>query len=179
MSWTVDVLNPAGRDDFVLGLKEITLPTNDGSAVGVTRPYSMWLSGEYRARSTACARFLSLDMRVVDPAWIGMKLRKLLNYPEPLGDFMAFTPGSRKQQKLAFDGIVRRAPHHPPLRHARHLGREGYPVQAMGILEPPRPRTDEGCIAVADAHYAVPGAGGPGCHGLHRVAFFVQDASMA
>src|SRR5262245_3480145 len=40
MSWTVDVLNPGTRDDFVLGLKEITLPG------GVTRPYSMWLSGE-------------------------------------------------------------------------------------------------------------------------------------
>ena len=50
MSWTVDVLNPGTRDDFVLGLKEITLPD------GVTRPYSMWLSGEYPARSTACAR---------------------------------------------------------------------------------------------------------------------------
>src|SRR5438445_6189078 len=98
MSWTVDVLNPAGRDDFVLGLKEITLPTNDGSAVGVTRPYSMWLSGEYPRALDGLCKILSLDMRVVDPAWIGMKLRKLLNYPEPLGDFMAFTPGSRNQQ---------------------------------------------------------------------------------
>jgi len=26
-----------------------------------------------------------------------MKLRKLLDYSEPLGDFMAFVPGSRKQ----------------------------------------------------------------------------------
>jgi ribonucleoside-diphosphate reductase alpha chain len=33
-------------------------------------------------------------MRVIDPAWIGMKLRKLLDYAEPLGDFMAFVPGS-------------------------------------------------------------------------------------
>ena len=32
-------------------------------------------------------------MRVIDPAWIGMKLRKLLNYAEPLGHFMAFVPG--------------------------------------------------------------------------------------
>jgi ribonucleoside-diphosphate reductase alpha chain len=37
-------------------------------------------------------------MRVLDPAWVGMKLRKLLDFPEPLGDFMAFVPGSRKQQ---------------------------------------------------------------------------------
>ena len=27
-----------------------------------------------------------------------MKLRKLLDFPEPLGDFMAFVPGRRKQQ---------------------------------------------------------------------------------
>ena len=37
-------------------------------------------------------------MRVLDPAWIGMKLRKLLDYSEPLGDFMAFVPGERSQQ---------------------------------------------------------------------------------
>ena len=41
LSWTVDIQNPATDEDFVLGLKEITLPD------GVTRPYSMWLSGNY------------------------------------------------------------------------------------------------------------------------------------
>ncbi len=70
MSWTVDVLNPRTSDDFVLGLKEITLPD------GVTRPYSMWLSGEYPRALDGLCKILSLDMRVLDPAWIGMKLRK-------------------------------------------------------------------------------------------------------
>ena len=92
MSWTVDVLNPGTGDDFVLGLKEITLPD------GVTRPYSMWLSGEYPRALDGLCKILSLDMRVLDPAWIGMKLRKLIAYPEPLGDFMAFVPGERRQQ---------------------------------------------------------------------------------
>jgi ribonucleoside-diphosphate reductase alpha chain len=41
LSWTVDISNPASGEEFVLGLKEITLPD------GVTRPYSMWLSGNY------------------------------------------------------------------------------------------------------------------------------------
>ena len=41
---------------------------------------------------------LSLDMWVLDPAWIGMKLRKLLNYGEPNGSFMARIPGSDKSQ---------------------------------------------------------------------------------
>ena len=49
LSWTVDVRNPASGDDFVLGLKEITLPD------GITRPYSMWLSGHYpRALDGLC-----------------------------------------------------------------------------------------------------------------------------
>jgi len=139
MSWTVDVLNPAGRDDFVLGLKEITLPTHDGSTVGVTRPYSMWLSGEYPRSLDGLCKILSLDMRVVDPAWIGMKLRKLLNYPEPLGDFMAFTPGSRKQQNWpsTVSYVARLIIHRYAMLGI--LDEEGYPVQAMGVLEPPSP----------------------------------------
>jgi ribonucleoside-diphosphate reductase alpha chain len=92
LSWTVDISNPATGEDFVLGLKEITLPD------GVTRPYSVWLSGNYPRALDGLCRILSLDMRVIDPAWIGMKLRKLLNYPEPLGDFMAFVPGTKRQQ---------------------------------------------------------------------------------
>ncbi|MCB1932702.1 MAG: adenosylcobalamin-dependent ribonucleoside-diphosphate reductase, partial [Candidatus Accumulibacter sp.] len=91
LSWTVDVFNPATGEDFVLGLKEITLPD------GVTRPYSVWLAGNYPRALDGLTKLLSLDMRVVDPAWIGMKLRKLLDYPEPLGDFMAFVPGTRRQ----------------------------------------------------------------------------------
>jgi ribonucleoside-diphosphate reductase alpha chain len=53
----------------------------------------MGFSGNYPRALDGLARLLSLDMRVIDPAWIGMKLRKLLNYAEPLGHFMAFVPG--------------------------------------------------------------------------------------
>src|SRR5205814_4864105 len=84
-------------------------------------------------------KILSLDMRVVDPAWIGMKLRKLLNYPEPLGDFMAFTPGSRKQQNWpsTVSYVARLIIHRYAMLGI--LDEEGYPVQAMGVLEPPAP----------------------------------------
>jgi ribonucleoside-diphosphate reductase alpha chain len=131
MSWTVDVLNPGTRDDFVLGLKEITLPD------GVTRPYSMWLSGEYPRALDGLCKILSLDMRVIDPAWIGMKLRKLLNYPEPLGDFMAFTPGSRKQQNWpsTVSYLARLIIHRYAMLGL--LTEDGMPVQTMGILETP------------------------------------------
>jgi ribonucleoside-diphosphate reductase alpha chain len=131
MSWTVDVLNPGTRDDFVLGLKEITLPD------GVTRPYSMWLSGEYPRSLDGLCKILSLDMRIIDPAWIGMKLRKLLNYPEPLGDFMAFTPGSRKQQNWpsTVSYLARLIIHRYAMLGI--LTEDGMPLQTMGILETP------------------------------------------
>jgi ribonucleoside-diphosphate reductase alpha chain len=58
LSWTVDVSNPATGEDFVLGLKEITLPD------GTSRPYSMWLSGNYPRALDGLSKLLSLDMRV-------------------------------------------------------------------------------------------------------------------
>jgi len=134
MSWTVDVLNHAGGDDFVLGLKELVLPD------GQRRPYSVWLSGEYPRALDGLCKLLSLDMRVIDPAWIGMKLRKLLNYPEPLGDFMAKVPGSEKSQTWPSTvAYVARLMIH---RYAMLgiLTEEGYPVSEAGILSTPQKR---------------------------------------
>ena len=135
LSWTVDVLNAHTGDDFVLGLKEITLPD------GVTRPYSVWLAGEYPRALDGLCKILSLDMRVLDPAWIGMKLRKLLDFPEPLGDFMAFVPGSRKQQTypstIAY--VARLILHRYAMLGI--LDAEGVPRQQMGILEFPDKKT--------------------------------------
>jgi ribonucleoside-diphosphate reductase alpha chain len=131
MSWTVDVLNPRTGDDFVLGLKEITLPD------GVTRPYSVWLSGEYPRALDGLCKILSLDMRVIDPAWIGMKLTKLLDFPEPLGDFMAFVPGSRKQQTFpsTVSYLAQLILHRYTMLGI--LDSTGAPMQQMGILEAP------------------------------------------
>jgi ribonucleoside-diphosphate reductase alpha chain len=129
LSWTVDVLNARTGDDFVLGLKEIALPD------GVTRPYSVWLAGEYPRALDGLCKLLSLDMRVIDPAWVGMKLRKLLDFPEPLGDFMAFVPGSRKQQTypstIAY--VARLILHRYAMLGI--LDEEGAPRQQMGIFE--------------------------------------------
>ncbi|MBI2276118.1 MAG: adenosylcobalamin-dependent ribonucleoside-diphosphate reductase [Dechloromonas sp.] len=131
LSWTVDVNNASTGEDFVLGLKEITLPD------GVTRPYSMWLSGNYPRALDGLSKLLSLDMRVLDPAWIGMKLRKLLDYSEPFGDFMAFVPGSRKQQ--TYPSTVAYIAQLIIHRYAMLgiLDEAGFPLQQMGILEAP------------------------------------------
>ena len=135
LSWTVDINNPSTGEDFVLGLKEITLPD------GVTRPYSMWLAGNYPRALDGLCKLLSLDMRVVDPAWIGMKLRKLLDYSEPLGNFMAFVPGSRKQQ--TYPSTVAYIAQLIIHRYAMLgiLDEAGFPLQQMGILEAPEDTT--------------------------------------
>jgi ribonucleoside-diphosphate reductase alpha chain len=132
LSWTVDIANPASGEEFVLGLKEIQMPD------GATRPYSMWLSGHYPRALDGLTRILSLDMRVVDPAWIGMKLRKLLDYSEPLGDFMAFVPGERRQQNWpsTVSYLARLVIHRYAMLGV--LDERGYPTREMGILEAPR-----------------------------------------
>jgi ribonucleoside-diphosphate reductase alpha chain len=137
LSWTVDIFNPNTGEDFVLGLKEITLPD------GVSRPYSMWLSGNYPRALDGLSKLLSTDMRVIDPAWIGMKLRKLLDYPEPLGDMLAFVPGSRKQQ--TYPSTIAYVAH-LILHRYNMLGildENGFPVKQMGILQAP---TEEGAV---------------------------------
>ncbi|MEO8299604.1 MAG: ribonucleoside-diphosphate reductase, adenosylcobalamin-dependent, partial [Burkholderiales bacterium] len=99
------------------------------------------------------------DMRVIDPAWIGMKLRKLLNVGEPLGHFMAPVPGlegkMRRQQTwpstVAY--IARLVIHRYAMLGV--LDEEGFPVREMGILAAPqRP-------AVAAGTAAAPMAGRP------------------
>ena len=131
MSWTVDVYNPNSGDDFVLILKELMLPN------GQRRPYSAWMAGAYPRALDGLCKLLSLDMRVIDPAWIGMKLRKLLNYAEPLGDFMARVPGEERQQNFPSTvAYVARLMIH---RYAMLgvLDERGYPVVEMGVLEIP------------------------------------------
>ncbi len=131
LSWTVDVVNHTTGDDFVLFLKELVMPN------GQRRPYSMWLSGEYPRVLDGLCKALSLDMRVYDPAWIGMKLRKLLNYGEPNGEFMARIPGSAKAQTYAstIAYLAQLMIHRYALLGI--LTEEGYPVAAAGILDVP------------------------------------------
>jgi ribonucleoside-diphosphate reductase alpha chain len=131
MSWTVDVHNARAGDDFVLIVKELMLPG------GQRRPYSVWMAGEYPRALDGLCKLLSLDMRVIDPAWIAMKLRKLLNYSEPLGDFMARVPGEQRQQNypstLAY--VARLIIHRYAMLGV--LDERGYPLHDMGVLEIP------------------------------------------
>ena len=140
LAWAVDIDNPATREQFTLTLKEVTLPVHGGGAdrTTETRPCAVGFSGNYPRALDGLARLLSLDMRVIDPAWIGMKLRKLLNYAEPLGHFMAFVPGlpegERRQQTwpstVAY--LARLIIHRYAMLGV--LNEDGYPVRDMGVL---------------------------------------------
>ena len=140
LAWAVDVDNPATGEAFTLTLKEVALPWPDGTTV--TRPCAVKLSGNYPRALDGLAHLLSLDMRVVDPAWIGMKLRKLLNYAEPLGHFMAFVPGlphgERRQQTwpstVAY--LARLIIHRYAMLGV--LDEDGFPLRDMGVLDAPR-----------------------------------------
>ncbi|MFN9211148.1 MAG: LAGLIDADG family homing endonuclease [Betaproteobacteria bacterium] len=131
MSWTVDVENPGTGDDFVLGVKELHLP--DGSR----RPYSIWLAGEYPKVLDGLCKLISLDMRVVDANWIGLKLKKLLNFGEQNGEFWAPIPGEDRSamypSTVAYIATLL-------LHRYKVLGLlddEGRALQAAGILAVP------------------------------------------
>ena len=129
LSWTVDVKNPATDDDFVLFIKELVMP--DGSR----RPYSVWMAGSYPQAFDALCKSLSIDMRIIDPAWIAKKLRSLSKFKELQEDFLAREPGADKQQ------------HQPStvayvakliLHRYKALGildEEGYPAEDMGLMD--------------------------------------------
>jgi ribonucleoside-diphosphate reductase alpha chain len=139
LAWAVDVDNPATGEQFTLTLKEVSLPTPEGGH-HITRPCAMGFSGNYPKALDGMARLLSLDMRVMDPAWIGMKLRKLLNVGEPLGHFMAPIPtlsGERRQQiwpsTVAY--VARLIIHRYAMLGV--LDEQGQPLVEMGLLQAP------------------------------------------
>ncbi|HVO08031.1 MAG TPA: LAGLIDADG family homing endonuclease [Burkholderiaceae bacterium] len=143
LAWAVDVSNPASGEEFTVTLKEVQLPVGEGGGF-VTRPCAIGFSGNYPRALDGLARLLSLDMRVMDPAWIGMKLRKLLNVGEPLGHFMAPVPGERRQQlwpsTVAY--IARLVIHRYAMLGV--LDASGFPLNAMGILQAPADKSRHG-----------------------------------
>jgi ribonucleoside-diphosphate reductase alpha chain len=130
MSWTVDIKNANTGDDCALVLKELLMPD------GRRRPYAVGLYGDYPKDLDGLCRLLSMDMRVLDPAWIGEKLRKLLSYPETGGSFLARIPGSEKSQlypsTVAYLAELM-------LHRYRMLGildGQGAPLDPLGVLAP-------------------------------------------
>ena len=145
LSWTVDILNPATGDDFAMFVKECVLP--DGSK----RPFSVWLSGAYPLEFNGLTKSLSLDMRVIDPAWIGKKLRGLKDLPEAQGDFFARQPGSEKQavQPSTLAYVARLLIHRYEMLGV--LDAAGYPTAGSAMLWSDAPAPGTGPVQVTRA----------------------------
>jgi ribonucleoside-diphosphate reductase alpha chain len=136
LSWTVDILNPTTGDDFAMFVKECVLPD------GTKRPFSVWLSGAYPLEFNGLTKSLSLDMRVIDPAWIGKKLRGLKDLPEAQGDFFARVPGSERQavQPSTIAYVARLLIHRYDMLGV--LDARGYPVAGGTVLWTDAPAPD-------------------------------------
>jgi len=104
LSWTVDVLNPATGDDFVLGVKELILP--DGSR----RPTRL-LSGVYPRVLDGLCRACRSHAR--DRPGLGRRQAEAdRRLPEPRGDFLAWVPASAAAQLPLHE-----SPTSPPALH--------------------------------------------------------------
>ncbi|MDL1862843.1 adenosylcobalamin-dependent ribonucleoside-diphosphate reductase [Betaproteobacteria bacterium PRO7] len=161
MSWTVDINNANTGDDFVLGVKELHLP--DGSR----RPYSIWLAGEYPKVLDGLCKLISLDMRVVDANWIGLKLKKLLNFGEQNGEFWAPVPGEERSalypSTVAYIATLL-------LHRYKVLGildDDGRAIQSAGILALPD--------AVKVIEHETPPIKGKVCPSCHAAAMIKRD----
>ena len=128
MGWYVDIRNPVTSDHFVMMLKEGELP--DGRRI----PYGVSLSEAFPPSLLGLCKSLSLDMTVLDPAWIGAKLRQLSDFLEPQGNFFAKIPGSDKQidypSTVAY--MVALIMHRYVMLGI--LDEKGYPVNSLGML---------------------------------------------
>ncbi|NLD67585.1 MAG: adenosylcobalamin-dependent ribonucleoside-diphosphate reductase [Limnobacter sp.] len=169
LSWTADITNAATGDDFVLGVKELQLPD------GTRRPYSIWLAGDYPKVLDGLCKLLSLDMHVVDVNWIGLKLRKLLNFGELNGSFWAQVPGESRQQvypsTVAYIAEL-------ILHRYKVLGLldgEGRAIGGAGALA--LPETD-GAGAATAAPTAAPIIAGQACPSCGAHAYIRKDGCM-
>lgn len=94
LAWNAPVANPTTGDRFEIFLKEADRP--DGQRV----PVSVWFSGRFPPSFAGIQKLLSIDMRIVDPYWIGRKLRQLSTVHELNGDFWCQIPGAGGKSKV-------------------------------------------------------------------------------
>jgi len=128
--WHAPVHNTTTGDKFEVFLKEAESPE------GRRLPLSIWFAGKVPDSFAGIQKLLSLDMRVVDPYWIGKKLRQLASIHEKNGDFWAPVPGGGGKGRsypstLAYvaDLVIN--------RYARLglLTREGRPAKGDGVVQ--------------------------------------------
>lgn len=123
---------------------------------GTRRPYSVWLSGNYPRTLDGLCKSLSFDLRVVDPAWVGAKLRQIATYCEARGDFMAKVPGSEKSENQPSTiGYLAKLILHR-LAMLGVLDSEGHPVQQLGYFHKEGSAVTAGEVKAVGGYKACP-----------------------
>ena len=154
----IEPARPTPTDEALV--KELTLPD------GTRRPYSVWLAGSYPRAFDGLTRLLSIDMRIVDTAWIGRKLAKLVDFAEPRGDFWAPVPGDTKRRvwpsTIAY--LARLLLHRYQMLGI--LDGDGTPLDPMRAFASSGAAADGGATPTADRPEAPPVTGRmcPECH---------------
>jgi ribonucleoside-diphosphate reductase alpha chain len=121
LSWTVDIQNPASGEDFVLGLKEITLPGRRHAAL-----LDVAL-GQLPARAgRPLAHPLARHARD-GPGLDRHEAAQAPQLPRAARRLHGLRARHAQAAELALDRGLHRAPDHAPLRHARHPRRERLP----------------------------------------------------
>ncbi|MBT9165595.1 MAG: hypothetical protein DDT25_00249 [Chloroflexi bacterium] len=128
--WNAPVHNPTTGDKFEVFLKEVESP--DGQRI----PVSIWFSGNVPRSFAGIEKLLSLDMRIVDPYWIGKKLRQIVDLHEKNGDFWCAIPGGNGKGRcypstLSYvaDLVINR------FARLGLLARDGRPLSRGGVVQ--------------------------------------------
>lgn len=130
LCWHAPVYNPTTGDRFKVFLTEAESPS------GQRIPLSLSFSSDVARSMGGIEKLLSLDMRIVDPYWIGKKLRQLSGIHERNGEFFAPIPGAGGKQRsypstLAYvaDLLINR------YATIGLLTREGRPLKDNGVVQ--------------------------------------------
>ncbi|MCK7499499.1 MAG: hypothetical protein MZW92_60725 [Comamonadaceae bacterium] len=109
-----------------------------------------------RENSTVCASSSSIDMRVIDPAWIGLQLRPASGAtPSRWVTSRPRYPGRDDRRTGLQHRRLHRASHDPPLRHAQHPGQRGRrDSRKVGVMVP-------ASSAVPPERLSIPASGMP------------------
>lgn len=172
--WYEDVHNTTTNDEFIVVVKEADSP--EGKKI----PLSVWFSGNVPRSFQGIEKLLSLDMRIVDPYWIGKKLRQLASVHEKNGDFWAPIPGGDGKRRsypstLAYvaDLLIN--------RYAKLglLTREGRPVKQDGVVQLALFRQKDAAPASAAAEASSGIKGGLDCASCKSVgSVILMDGCM-
>ena len=99
------------------------------------------MAGKYPDSFDGLCKSLSIDMRIIDAAWIAKKLRSLTKFKGTQEDFLAREPGSEKQQNqpstVAY--VAKLILHRYKLLGI--LNKEGYPNEEMGVMDTANPES--------------------------------------